>query len=99
MVREVAIKSGDTLTKVAKAQGTTIEILRKMNPGTAILREGEMLNYQKGAVQRVIVGWRPFTSTMIARRYNGGGDIYYAKKLDYALDVIRKGKEAVCKQG
>jgi hypothetical protein len=40
-------------------------------------------------------GWKPITTNNIAKYYNVG-DSMYAKKLDYALAVIRKGKAAVC---
>lgn len=34
--------------------------------------------------RHVITGWRPFTTAMVARRYNGGGDPDYARKLEHA---------------
>jgi hypothetical protein len=38
------------------------------------------------------------TTTMIAQRYNGGGDPNYAKKLDFALEQVRKAKGVACTQ-
>lgn len=60
------------------------------------MRAGQILKVQKGSNKRVITGWRQITTTAIALRYNGGGDPYYAAKLDYALSLILKGKDAVC---
>lgn len=95
-VQEVAIKHGDSLDRIAKARGSTVEILKKLNPGAAILKPGGILKYQEGSVERVIIGWRPFTTAMVAQRYNGGGDPDYAKKLDFALGIVRKRRETIC---
>lgn len=95
-VHEVAIRRGDSLAGIAKAHSTTTEILRKLNPGTTVLAAGGSLKYQEGSVRRVITGWRAFTTSMVAQRYNGGGDIAYAKKLDYALSVVQKAKGTIC---
>lgn len=89
-VLEVTIKPGDSLASIARAQGSTPEIMRKLNPTSIVLRPGHTMKFQKGSVQRVITGWRQITTDQIARRYNGGGDPSYAKKLDYALGLIRK---------
>ncbi len=92
------IKAGDNLDKIAKKQGSTIEILKKLNPATNVLRTGQILKYQKASVQRVITTWRPISTTLIAQRYNGGGDPNYARKLDYALALVRKTKGTLCAQ-
>lgn len=97
-VFEVAVKPGDSLDKIAKAHGSTIELLRKLNPTVNVLRPGQVLKFQKASIQRVITSWRHISPTLIAQRYNGGGDPSYAKKLDYALSLIRKGKAAICTQ-
>lgn len=89
-ILEVAIKPGDSLATIAKAQGSTPEIMKKLNPTSAMLRPGQILRFQKGSVQRVITGWRQITTNQIARRYNGGRDPRYANKLDYALSLLRK---------
>ncbi|MFT8656341.1 MAG: hypothetical protein ABF785_06550 [Acetobacter papayae] len=49
-------------------------------------------------MKRFIASWRRISTALIAQRYNGGGDINYAKKLDYARSLIRKGKVALCAQ-
>ena len=91
--------AGDSFAKIAKASGTTVESLRKLNPSTAdLLRPGRVLKYQKASIERVITGWRVISTSTIAQRYNGGGDPNYAKKLEYALSLIRKAKEAACAQ-
>jgi hypothetical protein len=88
-IHEVTIKHGDSLATIAKAQGCTPEILRKLNPTANVLRPAQILRFQPGSIQRVITRWRPISTDNIAQRYNGGGDPYYAKKLDYAFRLIR----------
>ena len=97
-VYEVAVKPGDSLDKIAKAQGSTVDTLKKLNPTAAVLRPGQVLKYQKASVQRVITSWWHISTSLIAQRYNGGGDPNYAKKLDHALSLVRKGKAALCAQ-
>jgi len=75
---------------------TTPAVLKKLNPTANVLRPGQVLKYQKAAVQRVIVGWQVITSALIQRRYNGDGDPKYAEKLDYVLRVLRTAKVAPC---
>jgi hypothetical protein len=89
-IQQVTIKHGDSLAMIAKAQGSTPEILRKLNPTANMLRPGQVLRFQSGSVQRVITGWRQISTEKIAQRYNGGGDPDYAKKLDYAFSLISK---------
>jgi hypothetical protein len=96
-VQEVTVRAGDSLEKIAKANGSTPDIVKRLNPDAEILRVGAVIKYQAGTVQRVITGWRPITTTTVAQRYNGGGDIYYARKLDYSLGLIKKGRDAACK--
>ena len=94
-VYEVTVKAGDSLDRIAKTHGSTLEIMRKLNTNAG-LRVGQLVRYQKATVQRVITGWRSITTQSIAQRYNGGGDPNYAKKLDYVLGLIRTGKAAKC---
>ncbi|MFC5475741.1 LysM peptidoglycan-binding domain-containing protein [Paraherbaspirillum soli] len=94
---EVTVKVGDNLDKIARTQGTTIESLRQLNPGAHMLRPGQVLKFRKAAMRKVIVGWKFITPSSVATYYNVG-DSMYAKKLDYALSIIRKGKAAVCTQ-
>jgi hypothetical protein len=92
----VTVKSGDSLEKIAKNQGTTLELLKQLNPAAKVLRPGLVLTYQKGTVKRVISGWRQFSTTQVAQRYNGGGDPNYAKKLDFAFTLLTNGKDSTC---
>jgi hypothetical protein len=96
-IYELTVKAGDSLDKIAKAQGSTLEVMKKLNPAAIVLKPGQVLKYQKTSMQKVVVGWKHVTTSNIATYYNGGGDSMYAKKLDYALSVIHKGKAAVCK--
>jgi LysM repeat protein len=90
-IYEIVVKPGDTFDKIARANGTTIDTLKKSNPGTASLRPGQKLKYQKACTQKIIVRWEAASSSNIARRYNIG-DPDYAKKLEYCLSVMRKSK-------
>jgi hypothetical protein len=97
-VREAAVQAGGSLDKFAREYGTTVAVLRQLNPSAGPLRQGLLLKYQRASVQQVIVGWRHISTSMVAHRYNGGGDPNYAKKLDYALGLIRHGKGATCER-
>jgi hypothetical protein len=94
-VYEVTVKQGDSLDKIAKAQGTTVGILKDMNVGVTPqnLKPKQVLKYRKGAVQRVITGWRDKASFyVIAERYNSkrGYLQEYANRLSYAFGAIHK---------
>ena len=95
---EVTVKPGDNLAKIARQQGSTIDTMLALNPqvNPALLRPGQVLNCRKASVKRTITGWRTINAETIARRYNGGGDPNYAKKLKYALEIIEKGKDMLC---
>lgn len=92
---EITVKAGDSLDKISRERETTIETLRRLNPTVSILRPGQVLKFQKAALKKVIVGWKPLTTTSVATLYNVG-DPLYAKKLDYARGVMRKGEAATC---
>ncbi|UMT90427.1 LysM peptidoglycan-binding domain-containing protein [Paracidovorax citrulli] len=95
---EVVVSPGDSFDKIARKNGSTVETIRKLNPHILLLRPGQMLKYQKSSVQRIIRNWRILSTQMAAQRYNGGGDPNYARKLDYVLPLLRKGKVAVCEK-
>ncbi|MDR3439630.1 LysM domain-containing protein [Telmatospirillum sp.] len=97
-VYEVTVKTGDSVDKIAKTQESTVDTLKKLNPTATVLRPGQVLKCQKASIQRVITGWRHISATSIAQRYNGGGDPNYAKKLDYASTLVRKGETVLCAQ-
>lgn len=97
-VYEVVVKPGDSLDKIAKVRGSTVDTLRKLNLTATVLQPGQVLKYQKASIQRVVIGWRRISTGMIAQRYNAGGDPNYVKKLDHALSLVRKGKAAECVQ-
>lgn len=44
-ILEVAIKPGDSLATIAKAQGSTPEIMKKLNPTSTLLRPGQILRF------------------------------------------------------
>ena len=95
-ITKVTVRSGDSLERIAKAQGSTTDLMKKLNPAAAVLRPGQVLQVQKASVQRGIVGWKEISTQNIADLYNGGGDSNYARKLDYALGLIKTGKVAAC---
>ncbi|WP_080419651.1 LysM peptidoglycan-binding domain-containing protein [Burkholderia ubonensis] len=98
-VHDVTVKPGDSLDKIAKAHGSTTEVLKKLNPMVGVLRPGQVLKCQKASVRRVITGWRPLSASSVALRYNSmRRDPNYAKKLDFAWGLVRKGTEASCTQ-
>jgi hypothetical protein len=94
---DVVVKSGDTLEKIARSNGTTVDSLKKCNSKTSALHPGHSLKYQKASIQKVITSWSVVNPTSIARLYNVG-DPAYAKKLAYCLSVMQKAKqqEASC---
>jgi len=94
---DVLVKSGDTLEKIAKLNGTTVDTLKKSNSGIFALRPGQSLKYQKASIRKIITRWTAVNPTSIARLYNVG-DPAYAKKLTYCLSVMQKAKqqEASC---
>lgn len=94
---DVLVKPGDTLEKIAKLNGTTVETLRKYNGGAIILRPGQSLKYQKASVQKIITRWTAASAISIARLYNVG-DPAYAKKITYCLSIMQKEtrKETSC---
>jgi len=89
-VHEVTVKAGDSLSKIAAAQGTTIETLSKLNPtAVAMIKPGQTLKYRKASVRKVVKSWSSITTALIAQRYNTvKGDPAYQKKLDYCLTVM-----------
>ncbi|MES2247060.1 MAG: LysM domain-containing protein [Pseudomonadota bacterium] len=95
-VHEIAVKDGDSLERIAKEQGSTPEVMKKLNPSAHLLKAGQVLKYQKAVVRKVITGWMPLTSSSIATRYNVG-DANYARKMDHALSAVHKAKEATCR--
>ena len=92
---EVKVQVGDSIAKIAKAKGSTVEIIQKLNFATHVLKPGQVLKYQKAAQKKVITGWKMVSTSSVAANYNVG-DLMYAKKLDYALKLIKKGKAAIC---
>ncbi|QDW49473.1 LysM peptidoglycan-binding domain-containing protein [Burkholderia sp. KBS0801] len=94
-VYEVNVQAGDSIAKIARTKGSTVETMQKLSPTGHILRPGQVLKYRKASLRKVIVGWKMITTSSIAACYNVG-DPMYARKLDYALALIRKGERAIC---
>lgn len=95
---EVVVRGGDTLNGIARAHGSTPEVMKKLNPSAHMLRPGEVLRYQRASVQKVITGWKPITASSVATYYNAGGDAVYASKLGHALTAVHdKAGAAACR--
>lgn len=94
-IYEVTVEKGGNIAKIAAAQGSTIEIMQKLNPTARVLKPGQVLKYRKASIAKGITSWKLITTSSIATYYNVG-DSNYAKKLDYALSLIRNGKAAIC---
>lgn len=88
-VFDVTVRTGDTLERIAKAQGSTVAAMTMLNPGVQTLRPGQTLKCQKASIRKVITGWNTIDHHAIATRYNGGGDSRYAQKLEYAMQAIK----------
>lgn len=89
---EVSVAAGDSLDRVARLNGSTVDVLLGLNPAAGrSLRPGQVLSFKKASTRKVIAGWKYFDVTNIALYYNGGGDSLYAKKLRYAWEAVRKG--------
>lgn len=93
-VFEVNAGVGDSLASLARKNRSTVETMQKLNPGVHIIRQGQTLKCQRASIQKVIVGWKLFAYSTVARRYNGNGqpsgDAWYAKKLEYAHAATKK---------
>ncbi|WP_341892485.1 LysM domain-containing protein [Variovorax sp. YR752] len=92
-VFEVTVQPGDSLDKIARANGSTTEVMTRLNPTAGTLRVGQVLKCQKAVLQRVIVGWRPMTPALLVGRYNGGGDATYRTKINTTLSLVLSGRE------
>jgi hypothetical protein len=95
-IHEVTAAPGDSLDRIAKAQGSTAEVMKRLNPSVHTVHAGDLLRYQRATVKRVITGWRPLSADGIARRYNRG-DSRYAEKMGYASAAINMRVEAACR--
>ena len=82
------VAGGDSLEKIAKSNGTTVEELKSQNPtAVKMIKPGQQLIYHRAKRERFIKSWRPFTATNIAKRYNAG-DHNYAEKLGYLIKTV-----------
>lgn len=85
------VAAGETATTIAQREGTTVELLRALNPNVNIdvLHAGQLLVFYKAHMGRKITGWRSFDPTTVAQRYNVG-DANYAEKLRYVIGKLWK---------
>jgi LysM repeat protein len=92
-VYDITVKAGDSLSRIAKIEGSTEAMLKQLNPGAHALRPGQVVKCQKATMRRVVTGWRIINTASIAA-YNGRGDARYREKLDYALRAMRLQRRA-----
>jgi LysM repeat protein len=83
------VVAGDSLDKIALKVGSTIDVLKKLNPTVKVLQPKQTILCQKAKIKRVLTGWLPCDSANIARRYNVG-DPNYSAKLDYVVALLGK---------
>ena len=96
-VYDYIVKPGDSLDRIARLQGTTVDVLRDKNPGVGILKPGQHLKYRKASREKAVVGWRLVDISSIPALYNGGGDNMYERKLAYAMAALFKKKVLSCR--
>ncbi|HQA12081.1 LysM domain-containing protein [Zoogloea sp.] len=91
-VRTVVVVHGDSLDRIARRVGTTVEVLGdfRHEVSKSPLRVGEKLRYRKAHMGKVIVGWRKWDFATVAARYGGGGDAAYAEKLSYVFKLFSR---------
>jgi hypothetical protein len=86
------MKAGDTLEKIARDQGTTIDILMKDNAIDAAaakkLQPGKVLKFRKAHKQWQISGWQDWDQAI--KDYNGGGDPKYLDKVTNEFKKIAR---------
>ena len=86
---DVTVKPGDSLDLIGQRNGSTLDMMQKLNPTAKMLRIGQVVKCQKATLERIITGWAKIETGSIATRYNGGGnpkgDPNYKIKLDYVL--------------
>lgn len=90
-IYEVTAMPKDNLDRIARANGSTVDVLVKLNPAAHVLREGQVLKLRKASRRKIVTGWKSIDLWNIARYYNGGGDPLYAQKLKYAWETVRRG--------
>jgi hypothetical protein len=82
---EYTVKSGDSLDKIMRAQGTTMAVLNQLNPGVgAAIKPGQKLLFQKASMKKIIKSWQAIDVNFAAKKYNTK-DTRYADKLNYCL--------------
>jgi hypothetical protein len=86
-VYELKVRPGDSLAKIAKAEGSTEAMIKELNPGVHVLRADQVVRCRKASMKRVVTAWRRIDTSNIAA-YNGNGDARYREKLDYALQAM-----------
>jgi hypothetical protein len=93
---EYVVRPGDSLDRIARQHGTTVEVLRDMNMLSGVLQPGQRLKYRKASREKMIVDWRSLNFASIAALYNGPGDNTYERKLAYAMTALVKKEGRQC---
>lgn len=84
------VEAGDTLDKIATKKGTTVDTLKKRNPGInpKLLKPGKTeLKFVTAHKEWQITKWSSWETAITA--YNGGGDPKYFEKVKKNYDEIK----------
>lgn len=75
------VKKGDSFSKIAKKNGTTIKTLKKYNPKVKpeSLQIGQEISYKEAKTKQYISRWGDWKDAV--KNYNGGGDPDYLDKV------------------
>lgn len=97
-VYEVTVGPFDTIDRIAKTQGSTPEVMKRLNPTAHTLRPGQVLKYQKASIRKVVTGWRSISVASAAARYNASRNaVQYASKLRHAMGVVTTRTDTACR--
>lgn len=93
-IKQHTVVKGDTYESISHNEGTSIEILKRLNPSKIPnqLRIGDKLNYQTAI--KCVIGNRSWEKAVAL--YNGGGDKDYVQKV-YEVKAVLDKRDAVVK--
>lgn len=90
LMRQHVVGKGDSLSRIARIERSTVPDIRASNPAVSpSLHLKEKVNYHHASMVSQVSGWSTIDAGFLARKYNGGGDLDYADKLNYVLAHLR----------
>lgn len=89
-ITEIEVKAGDNPSKIAAANHSTLDMLKKLNPQllSGSLHIGQKVKVQKASMKKGITGWATINTQFAATKYNVG-DSFYRQKLDYCISIMK----------